>query len=215
MMEHYQTVVFDCDGVILNSNKVKTDAFYQAALPYGDELAQALVEYHVANGGISRYVKFQYFLEHIVPRDGAGPGLEALLESYAQYVHSGLMTCEVASGLEVLRESSGARWLIASGGDQAELRHVFSQRGLARLFNGGIFGSPDAKDAILERELSEHEQGPATLFVGDSRYDHVVSQQFGLDFVFVSQWTEFSGWEGYCDVKGVLSLNSPADMLTR
>lgn len=212
MIERYETVVFDCDGVILNSNKVKTDAFFQAALPYGEEFAKALVDYHVANGGISRYVKFQHFLENMIPKDASGPGLEALLESYAHHVLSGLMTCEVASGLEALREASGARWLVASGGDQVELRHVFSERGLAELFNGGIFGSPDAKDTILARELSEYEHGPAALFVGDSRYDHVVSKQFGLDFVFVSQWSEFSDWRSYCQVNDIETVQQPTDL---
>lgn len=59
----YKTLVFDCDRVILNSNKVKTEAFYQSALAYGEQAAQALVEYHIANGGISRYKKFAYFLD--------------------------------------------------------------------------------------------------------------------------------------------------------
>ena len=49
------TSFFDCDGVILNSNKVKTNAFYKIALEYGDESAKKLVNYHIKNGGISRY----------------------------------------------------------------------------------------------------------------------------------------------------------------
>jgi len=57
-LANYKTLVFDCDGVILNSNKLKTQAFYQATLPYGESKAQAMVNYHVQNGGISRYRKF-------------------------------------------------------------------------------------------------------------------------------------------------------------
>lgn len=48
----YRSMIFDCDGVVLNSNKVKTDAFYQASWPYGEAAAQAMVDYHVANGGV-------------------------------------------------------------------------------------------------------------------------------------------------------------------
>lgn len=214
MIDRYKTVVFDCDGVILNSNEVKTDAFFQTALPYGEELANALVRFHVNNGGISRYVKFKYFLDEIVPSHAGGPGLSALLESYAQHVRSGLMGCDITPGLNKLRQAShGARWLIASGGDQTELREVFSARGLDVFFDGGIFGSPTAKDQILARELSEQERGSSTLFIGDSRYDHIVSKEFGLDFVFVSQWTEFQGWEAYCESHGLLSTEQPADLL--
>ena len=37
--EKYSTIVFDCDGVILNSNKIKTDAFFNATIKYGQEKA--------------------------------------------------------------------------------------------------------------------------------------------------------------------------------
>ena len=161
-LSHYGTLVFDCDGVVLDSNQVKTAAFRSAAMPYGAAAADALVAYHVANGGISRYVKFAHFLERIVPEHGAGavpgrdgPDHEALLQIYAETVRDGLMNCGIATGLEQLRSKTrGANWLIVSGGDQNELREVFAARGISDLFDGGIFGSPDTKSMILDRELS-------------------------------------------------------------
>jgi phosphoglycolate phosphatase-like HAD superfamily hydrolase len=188
----YITLVFDCDGVVLNSNQVKTDAFYQASLLYGKQAAQAMVDYHVANGGVSRYKKFAHFLENIVPRQ-EGPDLDSILASYASYVKDGLLSCEVAPGLQALRESTPeARWLIVSGGDQAELRDVFAHRGLTQLFDGGVFGSPESKGKILAREMANGNiVGPA-LFLGDSKYDYEAADRAGLDFVFLSGWSEVS-----------------------
>lgn len=191
-------MVFDCDGVILDSNRVKTDAFYNATLPYGEAAAAAMVDYHVRNGGVSRYQKFAYFLEHLVPIDASGPDLQALLAGYAAEVSNGLMTCEVAEGLEELRQrTAGVRWLVASGGDQAELREVFKARGLMECFDGGIFGSPDTKEQIVRREVENGNIRMPALFIGDSRYDHQVAQQHGLEFVFLSRWSEFEHWEAY------------------
>lgn len=199
----YASLVFDCDGVILNSNRVKTDAFYQAALPYGEAAAQAMVDYHVANGGVSRYLKFAHFLEHIVPEYAAGstgPNLDKLLEHYANAVLEGLLTCEVAPGLHKLRElTPNTRWLIVSGGDQAELRHVFAQRGLAELFDVGIYGSPDTKDEILSRELQNGTIQTPALFLGDSKYDHQAATTSGLDFVFLSEWSEVKNYQAWCE----------------
>jgi phosphoglycolate phosphatase-like HAD superfamily hydrolase len=193
----YQTLVFDCDGVVLNSNKVKTDGFYKAALPYGEAAALALVEYHVANGGISRYKKFDWFLHNVVVNKN-GPKFEQLLDNYAIEVRQGLFNCEIADGLFELREKTNhANWLIVSGGQQEELRDVFAARGLAELFNGGIFGSPDSKDEILAREVSFNNIGKRALFLGDSRYDHVASTAANLDFIFLSYWTEFEDWQEY------------------
>ena len=152
-IEKYNTIVFDCDGVILNSNKIKTEAFYKSALPYGAQAAEALVEYHISNGGISRYRKFKWLLENIVP-ENEGPDLDTLLKTYSKEVKCGLLTCDVAEGIYELRKKTiKLNWLVASGGDQIELREIFLSRGLEQLFNGGIFGSPDNKDIILKREI--------------------------------------------------------------
>ncbi len=212
MAAGYQTLVFDCDGVILDSNRVKTGAFRQAALPYGAAAAEALVAHHVAHGGVSRYRKFQHFLEEIVPGQ-SGPGLEELLAAYAGAVRDGLMRCAVAPGLGALRAAfPEQRWLIVSGGDQAELRDIFAARGLDGLFDGGIFGSPDSKDTILARELACGNIRPQALFLGDSTYDHRAAAAAGLDFVFISGWSEVADWPGYVQQHQLRSLAAVGDL---
>lgn len=212
----YRSIVFDCDGVLLNSNQAKTQAFYQAALAYGETAAQTLVDYHVLHGGISRYQKFAYFLEHIVPQGAQGPGLEELLNHYAEQSHKALLECDLAPGLSELREvTSQANWLIVSGGDQEELRDIFAQRGLADLFDGGIFGSPDVKDAIVQRERAKGNIREPALLAGDSRFDHVAAQSAGLDFVFVSAWTEFADWRDYCQKRQLPRIETIADLITK
>lgn len=193
----YRSLVFDCDGVLLDSNRVKTDAFYQAALSFGEKAANALVDYHIANGGISRYRKFEYFLANIV-KHGNMDRLEELLCRYASQVREGLLACRVAEGLGELRTAlPNSNWMIVSGGDQGELREVFEARGLSHYFNSGIFGSPTDKQEILLRELKGGNLVLPAIFLGDSRYDYESATKFGLDFVFISQWTEFSGWREY------------------
>lgn len=205
----YSTLVFDCDGVLLDSNKVKTEAFFQAALPYGREAAQALADYHIENGGISRYKKFSYFLKHIIINPRQGPGLDALLDSYAANVKKGLLTCQVANGLHELRKKTPrARWMIVSGGDQGELRETFRARGLADLFDGGIFGSPDIKEDILKREIDNENLIPPALFLGDSKYDFKAANEAKIDFLFMSKWTEVVNWQEWCAANRIKTSES-------
>lgn len=212
----YRSIVFDCDGVILDSNRVKTDAFYNATLPYGEKAAAAMVDYHVRNGGISRYRKFAYFLEQLAPAGVPGPDLQALLAVYAGEVKAGLLACEVAEGLEAFREhTSGIRWMVASGGDQAELRELFEARGLLDWFDGGIFGSPDTKEEIVKRELENGNIRTPALFIGDSRYDHQVAHENGLDFVFLSRWSEFERWEDYFAAHDITIKSTMKDLFTQ
>ncbi len=192
----YKTIIFDCDGVILDSNKVKTSAFYAAALPWGRKAADDLVEYHVTNGGISRYKKFDHFLRHIIGKSVEEHELQILLDVYARGVRTGLQTCDVAMGLHELRAATpDARWLVVSGGDQSELRDIFAERALAHLFDGGIYGSPDTKDVILARETSNGSIESPAVFLGDSCYDYVSASKSGINFIFLSGWTEFKEWE--------------------
>jgi HAD superfamily hydrolase (TIGR01549 family) len=195
----YKTFVFDCDGVILNSNKVKTQAFYDVASVYGHKAAKALKDYHVLNGGISRYAKFEYLITNILKKSLEKDELQELVENFAYKVKQALMTCEVAIGLEELRQKTKqAHWLIVSGGDQAELREVFVKRELDKYFDGGIFGSPETKDIILEREFNNGNIAKSALFLGDSKYDYQAAQQASLDFVFLTNWTEVNSWQDWC-----------------
>lgn len=210
----YKTLIFDCDGVVLDSNKVKTQAFYNAALPYGAVAAEELKRYHTANGGISRYRKFEYFLSEIVPPDTDGPVLDSLLKSYALEVRQGLLNCKVADGLVELREQTcNSKWLIVSGGDQHELREVFTARGLSELFDGGIYGSPDNKENILQREFAAQNITKPALFLGDSRYDHVAAVSLDIDFLFIRSWTEFKEHASYCSTNNLPVINDLKDLL--
>lgn len=212
----YKTIVFDCDGVILDSNPLKIQAYYDTAihLGYSDDQAQALVKYHIALGGISRYHKFEHFLREIVGGPVDAGALEALIARFSYEVKQALIHCEMAEGLHALRDATPqASWMLVSGGDQAEKREVFAARDIAMLFDAGIFGSPDYKVDILRREASEGGLKLPGLFIGDSRYDHEAAVEAGLDFVFLSGWTDFEGWREYCASHNIRILERLSDLI--
>lgn len=211
----YTALVFDCDGVILDSNRIKTAAFRRAALPYGEAAADALVAYHVRHGGVSRYRKFEHFIGGILGRAPDSVLLQELLDCFAAEVRRGLLECDIATGLEVLRAATpAARWLVVSGGDQEELRWLFSVRGISELFDGGIFGSPDTKPHILHREISAGNVIMPALFLGDSCLDYEAAAGAGLDFVFVRGWTESREWKSLQKEKGFPSVSGLKSLIS-
>ena len=81
-----QAVVFDFDGVILESADCKTDAFVELYEPHGPDVVAKVRAHHLANLGISRFKKFAWIAEHVlhVPHteeDGKRPVESALLAS--------------------------------------------------------------------------------------------------------------------------------------
>ena len=214
-MNTYRTLVFDCDGVVLNSNKVKTDAFYKTSLPYGRTAARVLVNYHIAYGGVSRYKKFEYFLAHIIPQRAEKPELEILLNTYALEVKNALLSCETVPCLEVLRKrTSYAKWFIASGGNEHEMRDIFRQRGLHSPFDGGIYGSPATKKELLLSLTEDNSVVRPGIVFGDSQYDHEAAVFARLDLVLVSDWTEFPRWESYCQDRSIRTIRSLSQWLS-
>ena len=214
-LENYATFIFDCDGVILDSNKLKSEAFRKAVLPYGKVLADAFVEYHKQNGGISRQRKFTYFLENMVQGQFDSSDLEKLLNRYADIVLSELYECQITPDLFELRElTNSAKWFVVSGGSQSELRDVFNNRNIAKLFEGGIFGNPDSKEEILTREIQSGKIRLPAIMFGDSKYDHIAAKQHDIDFVFVSDWTEFSDWQLYCSENDILNINRLSNLIS-
>jgi phosphoglycolate phosphatase-like HAD superfamily hydrolase len=208
-LRNYKTWLFDCDGVLLDSNKLKSEAFFEIALPYGIEKAEALVEFNKEFGGVTRFEKFKYFFKDILCAKEFEYELANALSNFGDLVCKKLMDCQETSGLRNFMESlpENSNKFVVSGGLQSEIKYVFEKRGLDVFFNG-IYGSPDSKIAIM-RKMSELTdiQFPA-VFLGDSRYDYEAASQFGLDFVFMTKYSEFLGWEEFFMDKDVVIIES-------
>jgi phosphoglycolate phosphatase-like HAD superfamily hydrolase len=50
----------------------------------------------------------------------------------------------------------------------------------------------------VTRELKKFTGQRPTLFIGDSKYDYQVAKKNNLDFIFLSNWTNFSEWKSFC-----------------
>ncbi len=185
-------MIFDCDGVLLDSNRIKTEAFFRTVERFGKDYAEAFRRYHIENGGVSRYRKFEYFQRSILGRDEVDRAeLDDMLNHYADFAWASLKSCASAARLSDLRSKfSSSRWFVVSGSDENELRRLLDERGMSVYFDGGIFGSPDNKDEILLRELSIGNIQQEAVFFGDSRYDRDAATRANIPFIYVSEWSE-------------------------
>ena len=58
---HWQAIIFDFDGVVVESGDIKTQAFANLYRTHGEAIMAEVARYHRLNGGMSRYQKFHYF----------------------------------------------------------------------------------------------------------------------------------------------------------
>ena len=214
-LDHYQTIIFDCDGVVLNSNFQKIEAYRNAALEFGasKEQADTLVDYHVKLTGISRNIKFKYFLKEILHQTPSNQSMKTLIQNLNNNVINLLKACDVAEGLDRLKaQTPNKKWMVASGGDQEELRYLFSDKKINHFFPEGIFGSPRSKHEIIEQELKDDSWRPA-LFLGDSLYDIQTAKKYNIDFIFVSGWTDLKNWQSVCVEYKVQSITALKELI--
>ena len=194
----YGIWLFDCDGVILDSNPLKTEAFRRVGMRYGAREAESLVRYHLENGGISRFEKLEFFFREIRGEAEFDDKLRAALAEYGAFVSAGLRRCLEVPGVrdfvERLRKGKSRRTFVVSGSDEEELREVFKDRGLVQYFDG-VFGSPAKKNDIVTN-LYSTEQDPRRqiVYCGDSRLDYEVAIACGIEFIMIYGYTEWEGW---------------------
>ena len=193
--------IFDCDGVILDSNNIKSEAFANALEQSQLPGADWLVEYNRVNGGMSRHEKFEHYIKKFNLNKEI---LDDLLVSFASYVTSRLDTCLVSSffGSDRSVEIASASCVV-SGGSEEEIIRTFKKRDLLRYFERGIYGNPISKRAHLHRLIKENLVSSASVYFGDSRLDYEICRDLGINFTFISEWSEFGDWQDFFADKGV------------
>ena len=106
MVRPPKNLLFDCDGVFLDSNKIKSEAFYSVARPFGEAYAKELLTHHLSNGGVSRDRKFKHFFRDILKTDYTNDDIASLKEEYASTIKEDLLSCALMPGLEKLKQES-------------------------------------------------------------------------------------------------------------
>jgi len=182
-MKHYSAYIFDFDGVIKDSVKVKSEAFVQLYASEGKEFQQKVEQYHLANGGISRYVKFKVWNEWL-GKSASQEVIDELANNFAQLVIEKVVASPfVVGALEALKSANeSALTFIATGTPDDEINLILSELELDEYFRE-VHGSSSKKNVIVKDILERFHLTPSeVLFIGDAQTDYHAALDNGLDF---------------------------------
>lgn len=185
MAPRHDAVVLDFDGVLVESVDVKTRAFAALYAEYGDAIVRAVTDHHLANGGISRYVKFRHYQENLLGLPYTDAVGDALSARFSRLVVDAVVAAPAVAGALEFLEHWHARLplYVASGTPQDELREIVARRRMDRYF-AGVYGTPATKGEILRRIATARALPPARLLmVGDALSDLAGAREAGADFV--------------------------------
>ncbi len=179
-------VFFDFDGVILDTANVKTNAFREMSLRFGEDISIKFMEYHLANMGISRFVKFKYLIEVLKKKAADNEGIEKLGKEFSEKVHEKIIAAPFVEGAyETLIElyQNKIPVFVVSGTPKEELYFIVRKRRLNR-FIKEAHGSPPGKTEILQDIFSRYSFRPEmSLFVGDAMTDYNAAIRLGMKFL--------------------------------
>ena len=183
---NWQSIIFDFDGVIVESGDIKTNAFADLYQSYGDLIVKEVVRYHKLNGGLSRYKKFRYFQKYLLKKPPLTQNEEDKLdETFSRLVVEAVINSDSVPGADefIKIEASRIPLFIASGTPETELNTIVTRRGLAPYFTG-VRGSPKLKEILIAEILSAHDLTPErVLMIGDALIDYQSAQVNNLAFL--------------------------------
>lgn len=178
------SIIFDFDGVILESVSVKTDAF-RTLFSFVPEHVDEIVQFHKDNGGMSRYDKFCYIYNTILKQELTQKKFKELSDAFSVIVFDKVIKTPFVPGAQEFLKGNYRRFTlyVVSATPEDELRQIIEKRGLAGYFHG-IYGAPVKKTEHIRRILSETKSRKEdTLFIGDALNDLLAAESSGIRFI--------------------------------
>jgi phosphoglycolate phosphatase-like HAD superfamily hydrolase len=184
MADTLKALILDFDGVILESNDLKTQAFVSVFNRF-PEHADAMMAYHRAHVSDTRFVKFRHLVHERLGRPDDEALVQELADAFSRETRRLLATCPLVPGAEAFLQAASARVpvYLASVTPQAELEDLLEARHLRRYFTK-VYGCPPWTKASAVGDILAGLGGPAhVLFIGDSAGDQRAAAANSVEFL--------------------------------
>ena len=180
-------LVFDFDGVIVDSFDVKKTAFSNLYLQYGEDIANKVLEFHDSgNGGMCRVKKFKFFHENYLNTELSEIQLDEFCKNFSKQVVKNVIDSEEILGVIQFIETyclNKRISIVNSATPQDEMHQIVHERGLEKFFNE-VYGSPKTKVENFHHFFSKFNLKPdKTVFFGDLIADFHAAESVGCDFI--------------------------------
>jgi len=182
----FEVILWDFDGVIIDSNTVREFGFREVLKEFDSEQVEQLIDFHNANGGWSRYVKFRYFYEEILERPISETKVQELANRFSSIMVDRLPNPEllIKETVRFIQEMNlqGKQMHIVSGSDGNELRALCERLELSKYFLS-INGSPTPKSALV-KSIVENGNISASEYclIGDAVNDYEAARKNYIQF---------------------------------
>ncbi len=177
-------VFWDFDGVIKESVDVKTRAFAALFEWAGPDVTAAVIEHHLAHGGMSRTEKIPRYLE-MAGETPSAHRAEELCGRFGHLVFQQVVDAAWVPGVESYLRANplNQQFVLVSATPQTELERILDALGLRPVFSQ-VYGAPLSKTEAVSRAIAKADVVTQDcVFVGDARADWAAARDHGIKFV--------------------------------
>jgi phosphoglycolate phosphatase-like HAD superfamily hydrolase len=181
-----RAVIFDFDGVLVESVDTKTEAYASLFAGEGEDVVRKVVAYHLEHGGVSRFEKFKFIYQEILHRPLSGKKFVTLCRDFSRRVVDEVVNARWVDGArEFLEKKKDTyQFFIVSGTPDEELKAIIERRGMESLFVA-VYGSPRTKDVLLNELMTFYGlKCNELVFVGDAATDLQAAKSTGIRFIW-------------------------------
>ncbi|MDD5560607.1 MAG: HAD-IA family hydrolase [Candidatus Omnitrophica bacterium] len=178
-------IIFDFDGVIVESTDIKTEAFAKLFEIEGERVVEKVVSYHKDNMGVSRFDKFRYIYRNILHRQLDDKEFNSLCTRFASLVLDAVVKAPYVKGVQefLINRSKQSKLFIVSATPQDEISDIVRRRGLDKIFIS-VYGAPLAKfDAVKKILMDNKISAQGALYIGDAMSDYLAAKDNGVKFI--------------------------------
>jgi len=190
----FKVILFDFDGVLVESVGIKDNAFVSLFKEYPEHLAE-IMDYHLSNNATIRFEKFKYITENILGLRYDEETEKRLSKKFSSLVFKNIVNCPHVRGAKEILDFFRDRvpLYLASVSPTDELDDILEARKLKAYFKK-IYAVPWIKTEAIQDIMDREGVTPQDIvFVGDSYEDLKSAQSTGIFFIGRDSGKSFHG----------------------
>ena len=195
MIKH---IIFDFDGVIANTNKLKVDLLAKILSENFNHPNEKIIEFIKLHPGLNRNLYINK-LEDILDKK---INKQKTLNQLSHNISSILDTAEINPYLKEIRDhNKSINWYVITSGDEQEVK-IFLKKNLLDGYFRNVRGGTDNKYlSFVELKKKYNIKEDESLIIGDGSKDYDLIKRTSIKGFLIKEWSQEPGF--------LISINSP------
>lgn len=180
-----KAVIFDFDGVVVESADIKTNAFAKLFESENPRIINEIIAYHLRHAGVSRFDKFRHIYRNILRRGLDTKTFERLCLSFSKLVEDAVIKAPYVKGAKKFLDNYAGQYacFISTATPQSEIENIIKKRHMSGYFRK-IYGAPKKKNDIVKEIVNESHISPhEAVYVGDALSDYEAAVNSRVNFI--------------------------------